>query len=171
MTTKESPVDFPEVQAAIYGVALSLDAFLMNGIPFGVVQQAVFPGFLQQTASNLMRDLARLEEQAPHARVGSQPMTTELLAALRARCRELIDLVISLKSFKGLSLEEVRSTVSRVVSVREQGVRLIQELEACWGTPTPFYQSRPRHSTAAMNDFLANLERVLTEAWAAGNQR
>jgi hypothetical protein len=48
MHTKQLTVDFPEVQEAIYGVALSLDAFLVNGIQYGVLQQAVFPGFLQR---------------------------------------------------------------------------------------------------------------------------
>jgi hypothetical protein len=167
MTTKQMSVDFPEVQAAIYAVALSLDAFLLNGIQYGVLQQAVFPGFLQKTAGNLTRDLARLQEQAPHAPVGGQPRTAELLAALRSRCQELIDLVTALLSFKALSLQEVRSTVSRVPHVHGECVRLIQELEACLGSPNPFYQSRLSHSTAGVNDFLANLERVFSEAWAA----
>ncbi len=30
----------------------------------------------------------------------------------------------------------------------------------------PFYQSRPSQSTVSVNDFLTNLERVFTVAWA-----
>ena len=100
MNTKQLPVDFPEIQGAIYGVALSLDALLLNGIQYGVLQRAVCNGFLQKTASNLLRDLTRLEEQAPHAPATSQPQDTKALAALRAKCQQLIHLVTGLTSFR-----------------------------------------------------------------------
>jgi hypothetical protein len=169
MTTKQVPRDFPEVQGAIYEVALSLDAFLMNGIQYGVLQRALFPEFLQKTAANLLRDLASLEEQAPHASGASQDKIAELLASLRARCQQLVDLVAGLSSFRTLSLDQVRSTVSQVSLLRGECVQRIQELETCWGIPQPFYQSRPSRSTVAVNDFLANLERAFTEEWAAAN--
>jgi hypothetical protein len=165
MSTKQLPVDFPEVQAAIYGVALSLDAFLLNGLPYGVLQRAVFPGFLQKTASNLMRDLASLEDQARRAPVTSPAEISEVLTSLRAKCQQLVDLVTGLSSFRALSLEHVRSTIYTIPILRESCVQLIQELEKCFRTPKPFYQSRPAHSTATVNDFLANLERVFAEEW------
>jgi hypothetical protein len=169
MTTKQLPIDFPEVQAAIYGVALSLDAFLLNGVQYGVLQQATFPGFLEKTAGNLTRDLANLEKQVEKGPVAGQPRIAELLGALRTTCRQLIDLVTGLGSLRALSLEQVRSSVSLIPLLRGECVQLIQELEVSLGTPKPFYPSRPAHSSAAMTAFLANLERGFTEAWAAAN--
>jgi len=168
MNTKPLPVELQEVQKAIYGVALALDAFLVNGIQYGVLQRAVFTGFLQKTASTLLKDLAILEEQVAHASVTDEAKVTEALAALRARCQQLIDLVTELISFRDLPLQQLRSTISRVLLLRQECVELIQELEAHFRTPEPFYQSRPSYSTDAVNDFLGNLERVFAEAWAAG---
>lgn len=167
MTTKQLPVDSPEVQVAIYRVALSLDSFLLNGIPIGVVHQAVFNGFLQKTAGNLLSELATLEEHARDAPATSQPQVTIALAALRARCENLIDLVTGLGSFRTLSLEQLGSTVSQIPVLREACVQRIQELESCFRTPRPFYQSRPSYSAAAVNDFLTNLERLFVEEWRA----
>ena len=42
-----------------------------------------------------------------------------------------------------------------------------QELEAGLRVSHPFYQTRPSHSPAAVSAFLANLERLFTEEWAA----
>lgn len=170
MTTKQPPTDFPEVQAAIYGVALSLDAFLLNGIPYGVLQRDVFPGFLEKTAGNLMRDLARLEGQARDAPGTHQPRVAESLQSLQARCQELVDLVSGLEAFRTASPEEVRFTVSRIPLLREECVRLIQELEGLLQTPRPFYQSRPSHSIEAMIDFLARLEDLFAEKWESGTE-
>jgi hypothetical protein len=167
MNTRQLAVELPEVQGAIYGVALSLDAFLLNGIQYGVLEPAVFNGFLQKVAGNLLRDLVRLEEQASHACTTSQPQVTEALAALRARCQELIDLVSGLGSFRTLSLEQLRSTVAQIPHLRQACVQLLQELEGFFQTPQRFYQSRPAHSTAAVNDFLANLERSFVQEWHA----
>jgi len=166
---KQPPDDFPEVQGAIYGVALSLDAFLLNGIPYGVLQQAIGAGFLRKTASNLLRDLENLEKQALHAPVSSQPKVSEVLVALWAKCQQLIDLVTELGSFRTLSLRQVRATVARIPLLRGESVQRIQELEACFRTPKPFYQSRPAHSTAMVNDFLADLEQMFAEEWADSN--
>lgn len=144
---KQLPDDFPEVQGAIYGVALSLDAFLLNGIPYGVLQQAIGADFLQKTASNLLRELESLENQAPHAPVSNQPKVREVLATLQAKCQQLIDLAKELGSFRTLPLQQVRATVSRIPLLREECVQQLQELEACFRTPKPFYQSRPAYST------------------------
>jgi hypothetical protein len=46
-------------------------------------------------------------------------------------------------------------------------MRLIQQLEGYYQTPKPFYQSRPSHSIALVNSFLANLERMFEEERAA----
>ncbi|HTU90436.1 MAG TPA: hypothetical protein VMF69_10205 [Gemmataceae bacterium] len=163
MNTKQLQNDFPEDEAAIYGVALSLDAFLLNGIPCGVLQQSLFPGFLEKVAGNLLRDLARLEAQAPHAPIASHPKVTESLTTLRARCQQLIDLVTGLSSFRSQSLEQLHTTVFQIPLRREACVRQIQELEEYFQVPRPFYQSRPAHSTAAVNNFLADLDRIFIQ--------
>ncbi len=170
MTTQQLPVDFPEVQGAIYGAALSLDAFLLNGIQFGVLQRGVFPLFLEKTEQNLMRDLASLEEQALHVPGVNQSQVKAILSALRARCQQLAELVSGLSSFTTLPLQQLRSTVSQLPLLRGECVRLIQNLEVCFRVPKPFYLSRPNHSTASVDDFLANLERVFVEAWTAANE-
>jgi hypothetical protein len=46
MSAEQPQAGAPEAQAAIYGVALSLDAFPVNGIPYGVLQVAS-DGFLE----------------------------------------------------------------------------------------------------------------------------
>ena len=163
MNTNRSQDDFPEVQAAIYRVALSLDSFLLNGIPYGVLQEAFFPGFLEKVADNLLTPLSSLEQQAPHAPASSQSKVREVLAALRTRCRQMIDLVTGLRPFETLSLQQVRATVSQIPPLRGECAQLLQELEVCFQTPKPLYQSRPSHSNTTMNDFLANLERMFQE--------
>jgi hypothetical protein len=169
MNTKQSSADVPEVQAAIYGVALSLDAFLLNGIQFGVLQPTVGNGFLQKTASNLLRDLASLEEQGRHAPATSPPRVGEVLAALRATCQQVIELITGLSSFRTFPLQQLRATVSQIPVLRGECVQRIRELEACFQTPQPFYQSRPSSSSAAVNDFLANLQQLFAKQWAAAN--
>jgi hypothetical protein len=164
MSTKQFAGDVPAVQAAIYRVALFLDAFLLNGLQYGVLQRAVFPAFLEKASGNLLRDLAGLEEQAPG---GSQRKVTEVLAALRAKCRQLIELVSGLSSFRTLPLQEVRVRVSQILLLREECVQRIQELEDCFRTPKPFYPVHPADSTTAVTEYLGNLERVLAEEWAA----
>ncbi len=171
MNTKQFQEDFPEVQAAIYRVALSLDSFLLNGIPYGVIHRDILHGFLEKTAGNLLTELAKLEEHAPHAPAASQPKVTATLAALRAKCQQMIDLATELISFRNFSLEQLRSTVSQVPLLRGECVRLIQELEHCFQTPKPFYQSRPNYSTDTVNGFLSNLERMFTEDWTASGEK
>jgi hypothetical protein len=174
MATKQQQ-DFPPVQAAIYGVALSMDAFLLNGIQYGVLPQGgvqpgtVPDGFLRKTASNLLRDLESLGKYAPEVAVSDQPKVRELLAALQGRCQQLIDVVIELSSFGTLSPTLLRSKVAQIPRLREECVQLIQELEGCLLTPKPFYQSRPDHSTVAVNNYLADLERIFAEELAGSS--
>lgn len=165
MSTQQLQDDFPEHQAAIYGVALSLDAFLINGILYGVLQRDYLPDFLEKTAHNLFRELARLEALPPHIPPASQSKVADALAALRSKCQQLIDLVSGLIVFRSLPLEMLRSMVSQIPLLREACVRQIQELEACFQVPKPFYQSRPEPSTAEMNNFLAALENIFTQEW------
>ncbi len=168
MITKQFELDLPAEQAPIYRLALSLDAFLVNGIQYGVLHR-VAPGFLQKTASNLMRDLASLDEQAQQAASDNRPRVVEVLASLKARCQRVVDLVNELSSFRALPLPQLRSLISQIMPLREECVQRIQEVESCLRTEHPFYLSRPSHSTATLNDFLANLERAFLEEWVASN--
>ncbi len=171
MNTNQYQGDFPEVETAIYRVALSLDSFLLNGIPYGVIQRAVFNGFLEKTARNLLTELAILEQQALHIPVAGQTKVREVLAALRPRCQQLIDHVTGLSLFRTFPLERVYSLVSQVPLLREECVRLIQELECSYRVPKSFYESRPDYSTATINDFLTNLQCLFAEEWAASAEK
>lgn len=166
MSTQQLQDDFPEHQAAIYGVALSLDAFLINGILYGVLQREYLPDFLEKTAHNLFRELARLEALPPHIPPASQSKVADALAALRSKCQQLIDLVSRLSLFRSLPLEQLRTTVSQIPLLRQACVQHIQELESYFQVPRPFYQSRPAHSTAAVNNFLADLENIFAQEWS-----
>ena len=86
-------------------------------------------------------------------------------------CQQLIDLVTGLRTFRTLPIQQLRSAVSRIPILRAECVGRLQELEVCFETPKPFYPSRPSHSTAAVNDFLANLERLFADEWAVSNER
>lgn len=163
MNTNQHPDDFPEIQAAIYRVALSLDSFILNGIPYGVIHRDWLDGFLEKTANILLTELASLEAQAAQAPSSCQRKVIETLAVLRSKCQQLIDLATGLISFRSLSLEQLRTTVSQIPLLREACVQQIQELERCFQVPKPFYQSRPMHSTAGVNNFLADLENIFIQ--------
>jgi hypothetical protein len=167
MNTNQQQDDFPEIQAAIYRVALSLDSFLLNGIPYGVIHRDIFNGFLEKTATTLLTALVSLEEEARHTPTTNQAKVTEGLARLRSSCQQLIDSVSGLIPFRILSREQLRSMVSQIPLLRDSCAHQIQELEACFRTPKPFYPSRPAHSTASVNDFLANLEHFFMQERAA----
>ena len=118
MIAKQPQDEFPTLQAAIYGVALSLDSFLLNGIAYGVLQHALFPGFLEKTADNLRRDLARLEEEVRVAPEANQPDVKACMVPLVERCRELIDLVTGLIPFRTQPHHQLRSQVLRIPLLR-----------------------------------------------------
>jgi hypothetical protein len=166
MTIKHLQMDSADVQAAIYSIALSLDGFLLNGIQYGVLQPHL-DGFLQKTVSNLLNDLTALEEITQQTSTESQTKVVQTLGGLRATCHKLTDLVIELCSFRAFSLPQLRSKVSQVPRLRKECVERIQALESCFGVAKPFYQSRPVHSTEAVNDFLTSLERVFVDEWSA----
>lgn len=169
MKTNQQPDDFPEIQASIYRVALSLDSFLLNGIPYGVIHRDMFNGFLEKTATTLLTALASLEEQARHTPTTNQAKVTEVLARLRAGCQQLIDLVTGLISFRTFPLEQLPSMVSQVPLLRDACVHQIQQLEACFQTSKPFYTSRPAHSTASVEGFLDNLESMFIQEWSTAS--
>jgi hypothetical protein len=162
----QTPVDLPAIQEAIYRFALSLDSFLVNGIQYGVLQHVASEGFLERAAGNVVRDLVHLEEMAQPDLPARQTRVTEMLSVLRAKCQQLIDLVRGLGSFRTLSHEELQQAVSQIPALREGCVQRIQEIEGCFQTPKPFYQSRPVHSTATVDGFLADLERLFEEQWS-----
>lgn len=163
MATEQLEADFPAIQSAVYRVALSLDAFLVNGIPSGVIHRAAFPHLLDKIASNLLAEVTRLEEEVTYSAPTNQPEVNELLTALRAKCQQLVELVTGLSSFRTLPPHQLRSSIAQVVLLRGESVKVIQELEECLQIPQPFYLSRPAPANAAVNDFLTNLERLFVE--------
>jgi hypothetical protein len=165
MNADQQPTDFPEVQAAIYRVALSLDSLLTNGIPYGVlIQQPGFSdGFLQKLASNLLSELARLEGHAPQAPAARQSEVRDALAALRTQCRQLIDVLTDLKSYRNLSPPQLQAALDRVRVLHAECATLIQAVEDCFSTPKRFYHSRPPGSPASVDAFLADLEHLFAE--------
>jgi hypothetical protein len=132
-----------------------------------VLQAATFNSFLPRAAGNLLRDVASLEEQSLRAAGTREPKVREALAALRRSCQQLIDLETGLSS--ALPLQQLKTVVSQLPTVRAECVQRIQELEAVCHTPQPFYQSRPSNSTVAVDNFLSDLERMFTEEWATAN--
>lgn len=171
MATKQLPVDIAELQSAIYRVALSLDSFLMNGIQYGVLERAAPDGFLERAANSLWSELARLEELVPSVPSPGGVTASEISALLRARCQELVDLIMGLRALRTLPVAQVRQSALQVPILREACVHLIQQLEACLGTSKPFYQTRPARSTAAVNNFLTSLEQCFLVEWNAGRER
>lgn len=163
MNTEQPPADCSEIQAAIYRVALSLDSFILNGIPYGVIHRDIFHGFLEKAVNDLLTELASLENHAPEAPSDSQAKVRELLTALQAKCRQLIDLTTGLSEFRILPVQQLRAKLSQVPLLRAECVQLIQDLERHFRTPQLFYQHRSSQSTAGVNAFLANLEHMFED--------
>jgi len=156
----------PETQSALWRVALSLDAFVVNGIPLGVIQGAVLPGFLEKVSGNLTRELDDLEKRA--ASHGLTDSAATPLTALRANCDALIRVVCELSGFRTLPLSLLHSAVQQVRDARADCVQTIQDLETQWGIAPEFYQSRPQ-ATQAADDFLAGLEQTIADEWHAAH--
>ena len=156
--------DFPVVQAHIYRLALSLDSLVVNGVQFGAISSA-FPGMVRRQADTLLADLETLEQDRPLVAVAKQQRANEALAAVRTEIGRMIDLITRLIAFRSLSLLEVHHAVSQIAILRDQCVALIEELERCFATPKPFYETRPTTSAEALNCFIADLDRLLEDAW------
>ena len=135
--------DFPEVQAAIYRVALSLDSLLVNGISIGVICRDVFNSFLQKTSSDLLEDVGEVSNDLHRMlQLPLHPEVTEVLGTLRARCQQLIDLVTVLRTSRALPLQRTAffgfpdSTPSGRVCPAHSGVgRLLWNSETVLSVP------------------------------------
>ena len=85
----------------------------MNGIPYGVIPRAGLEGFLEHVAGVLQRDLANLEAQVARASpTTSQFKINDVLARLRVRCQQLIDLLTGLRAFQTFSPDHLHVTLS-----------------------------------------------------------
>ena len=171
MSAKQCEADFPEVQSAIYGVALSLDSLLVNGIAYGVLQPALNDGFLRRAAENLLRELAALEKHESFAPVAIQPKVSALLGELRSSCQRLIDRIMELRSFQTMLLPDLRKALAQIPALRLECVKAIEELEGVFQTPKRFYPSRPQHARLAMDSFLGNLETMFDDELASSPAR
>jgi len=163
MNTTQTRDHLSEIQAAIYGVALSLDSFVLNGITYGVLQRAIFAGFLEKTANNLSGEMAMLEDVAREIAASDERKAAAIVDELRAKGQELIDLVTTLTSFKSMPIQQLRLNLAQIPALRAECVRLLQDLEVRFQTSRPFYRSQANTAAPAMNDFLSNLERMFED--------
>lgn len=104
-----------------------------------------------------------MEGQVSNAPIINDTKVAEVLASLREKCGHLIDIVSGLSSYKTLPLQQLHAALARIPALRDECVQLIQELESCFPAAKPFYENRPGSSTAAVSEFLADLERMFTE--------
>lgn len=165
MSTTEPRLESSEVEAAIHRVALSLDAFLVNGLQYGALGRVTADGLLTKAAASLLTDLASLAEQVRQAAPDQAPVA-EGLAGLRAQCQHLVELVTGLKSFRTLPLEQVRGAAQRIVALRDTCAAHIRQLEISLRVPRSYSSSRPAIAAAAVERFLAGLEETFTREWA-----
>lgn len=158
----------PDTQSAIYRVALSLDALLLNGIAYGILQAGVLGDVLVRAATSLQTDLASLEEHVQQLSTDRHDQACAAFASLQASCQELTALLHRLRSFRETPSEHLRADVARILLLREECVRRLQELEQCFQVDKPFYQSRSTSATAAIASFLATLEQLFADEQTAG---
>lgn len=160
MTVELDPV---EIGAAIYRVALSLDAFVVNGIQFGVLQPG--DGFLEKTAGILRRDLEILEKEAVRLRGGDHSDAKTTVVSLKASCQRLTETVGKLAGFRAQPIRNVHSMASEVARLREECVGSLKKLEGVFQISKPFYQTRSVESSTAIKEFLCRLESMIVDAW------
>ncbi len=155
----------PDVQADIYRLALSLDSLFVNGVQFGIFQPTLSNGLLEKLSGALLKDVETVHQDIRHAPPGEQHNLQATYEALRTELADLTDLVGRLVSFQLLALTDLRDAVSRLVCQREEGVRLINALETCFQTAQPFYATRSREASAAVERFVADLPRRFEAEW------
>ena len=80
--------DNSKIRDTICRVGLSLDSFLLNGIPYGVIHGHVFNGFLERAAGTLVDNLTALEAHC----ADDEPAMLKTVAALKTICQQLIGL-------------------------------------------------------------------------------
>ena len=100
MATQQHQEVWSSAETAVSRVALSLDSLFVNGLLYGVIHGDAFNDFLQKPAEVLLRDVANLETKGAEASVTSG--VGELLSHLRAKCRQVIEHLTSLRH-SGLS--------------------------------------------------------------------
>jgi hypothetical protein len=156
MQTAHPPVDVHAIQRAIHRLALSLDAVLVNGLQYGVLQPVGGEGFLRKTIDTLMADLVRLE-----GLVGTSA------APLRMHVEELTGMATALSPFRTWPLPLVEASVGRIRQQREACMLHIQQLETGLGVPNHYHLSRPTQAAAAVEAFLAQLDDAFVREWSA----
>lgn len=157
MQTEHPPVDGQAIQGAIHRFALSLDAVLVNGVSFGILQPVGGEGFLRKTINTVMADLARIEGQ-----VGTSA------APLRLHAEQLVETALALAAFRSWPLSLVESTVDRLRRQREACMTQVRQLETAVGVPNHYHLSRPAHAAAAVEAFLSDLNDAFVREWEVG---
>ena len=77
--------------------------------------------------------------------------------------------VVTLHRLMVVAPVRLMTAVARVRLLRADCVRELQALEASLHLPRPFYESRPAHSTAAVEAFLADLDNLFVAEWTTAN--
>lgn len=170
MAVKQLPIESSDLQNGISKVALSLDAFLINGIQYSVLVQAGLTGLLTKTASNLIRDLDALEELISHVPSINQGKALSLLENVKSTSQELIQLVTGLIPFRSIPVPQWLPHVAEITQLRDQCVQQITDLETCLQTGEAFYSSRSSDSTTSVEQFLGDLENFLMREWNKANK-
>ncbi|MGL4550645.1 MAG: hypothetical protein ACRC33_05620 [Gemmataceae bacterium] len=137
-------------------MALSLDALLVNGLSFGVLQPAGGEDFLHGAAGTLLADLASLE-----ARVRD----IQAVAVLRGDIEELTGVARGLITFREQPLPRVRAAVGRLLHLRTACLRHLQGLGAAIGVPEP--SLRPTHAASSVDAYLGQLDDAFFREWSA----
>ena len=165
MTTERERNALPDVQADSYRLALSFDSLFVNGIQFGVLRSAFSNGFLTKLGETLLKDLEALERDLPIVPADNQAKANVLFRDIHAEFVDFIDLLTRLTLFRSFSLQELHSAVSRIRAHRDEGVRLFEELEKCFLIRKPFYASRSKAASDAVDGFIADLPQRLESEW------
>jgi hypothetical protein len=170
MESKQPANEILDIQNDIYRLALSADSLFINGIQFGVLG-SVAPGVAQKLADQLLADLATLETNAARISTGVHVQAAAPLTEIRTAVEKATAVVQLLSEFRSRPFDDIHGAVSQITSARDQIANGIQELERRLSTPKPFYESRPKESAAAIEEFVSALESALEREWKASNSK
>jgi hypothetical protein len=163
MAIKQLSAELIDLQKAVANVALSLDAFLLNGIQYGVLAPSGFANMLSKTTANLNRDLEVLEEFIDQDKA--------LMSPLRATCQQLVGVVTELIPFRLLPTQQWLPKVALIPQRRAQCVQQLIELETRLQLGESFYSSRSSQSAQSVDQFLTVLEGLFTNEWTKANTK
>lgn len=149
MNASLTPADASPSESATSRAVLSLDAFVINGISFGVFDPtaAARAGFVALAAGHLRRDAKRAQEGADAAGQARQG------ALWIEACERLIGAVFGLCDHERLSPEQVRAAVAGVLDAHRECVGWVEQLDPARRTGA----TRPARSAELVESFMSDL--------------